>query len=297
MAAAAVLSCAVVASPRPAAAVDDERGRPWGRGTVMPSFGFGVAFGQDLTQIGVGLGASYFVWHGLSLGLGLSNQFLIWSSSFKNMYPGIEDQIPTNIFRITPSAQYVFYRSRWFSPYVSGGIGPTFFNNAGGVHGHWVAGPGAYIGLGGPVFLDVGVNFSGMFPKDRCNDAFIYEGVGGERVRLEGMCSFGWGPRIGLILAFGSRGRGRAQPSRRTAPPPDRYEPPPENPMQPEPARPQPDPWAGPDEEPGPEPEPPVQAEPPVEPPAEPPVEPPAETEREAGLDEPPPSFDPEPPP
>jgi hypothetical protein len=299
----AAVACAVVAAPNSARAVDDERGRPWARGTVMPTLGFGLGLGQDLTQISFGLGASYFVWHGLSIGLSLTDRILIYSSSFKNRLPGVEDQIPTNIFRITPNAQYVFYRSRWFSPYVYAGLGPTFFNNQGGVHAHWVGGPGAYIGLGGPIFLDVGVNFTGMFPRDRCDDAFVYQAPTGERGQvLEGVCSFGWGPRIGLVLAFGGRSRGRANPRRRNStPPPERFEVPPENPMQT-----QPDTWGQPEPWPEPEPEPEPESESEPEPESDSEPESASGPEPDSGfgpeppepvLDEPPPGFEDEPPP
>lgn len=226
--------CAMLAwsttSPAQARTTDDPR--PWGRGTLMPTFGFGLGFSPDVIQLGFGLGASYFVVGGLSLGLSLDDTIFIYSSAVKNQFPGIEKQIPTNLFRITPSVQYVFYRSYRFSPYATVGVGPSFFNNDNGVFGHWTAGPGAYIGLAGPVFLDVGVGFSGMFPPSRCNDAFLYAPPGGGTPAraFEGFCDFNWGPRIGLVLAFGGR-RSADRPSERRRPPPE----PPPSPMRAEP--------------------------------------------------------------
>lgn len=180
--------------------------RPWSRHTLVPSFGFGLGFSPDLVQVGLGLGVSYFAWHGLSFGLGVNDTLLIYGGAFRDRYPGVERQIPTNVLTITPSVQYVFYRSYRFSPYMGLGLGPVFFNHGNGIFGQWSAGPGAYIGIDGPVFLDVGVGFSGMFPTERCNDAFIYDnGMVRGRV-FEGFCNFSWGPRLGLVLAFGATG-------------------------------------------------------------------------------------------
>jgi hypothetical protein len=83
--------------------------------------------------------------------------------------------------------------------------------------GAWLAGPGAYIGIGGPVFLNLGVDFFGKFPVGKCNRAYHYEGAGGT-ADFEGFCSFGWSPRIGIVVAFGT---GRSSQRRtRPAPPP-----------------------------------------------------------------------------
>jgi len=253
----------VLATPSVAmAARDPDAPRPWGKGTMMPTFGFGLGLGREATQIGFGLGFRYFVAGGLGLGLSLSNSITIFSESLKSEYPGLTKRIPTNIFRITPSAQYVFYRSRWFSPYVHAGVGPSFLNNKGGTLGHWVAGPGAYIGIGGPVYLNVGVDFSSMFPAGKCDRAYRYAGEGGD-VQFKGYCGFSWGPNIGIVVSFGGR-------STKRAPPPSS---PPRNPM--------PDVFDAPSPA-SPPPEPPAQEVPPVEetPPVETaPVEtPPAET-------------------
>ncbi len=191
-----------------AAGVDN---RPWGRRTLLPSFGFGLGFSRDATSLGFGLGFRYFAIAGLGLGLSLSDSVLIFSESIKSNYPGINKQVPTNTLYLTPSAQYVFFRSRWFSPYVHAGVGPAFFNNRRGVVGHWVAGPGAYINVGGPVYLTVGVDFSGMFPVGKCNDAYLYRGSAAN-VQLSGFCSFNWSPNLGLVVAFGGGKRRRSAP-------------------------------------------------------------------------------------
>ncbi|MCA9710292.1 MAG: outer membrane beta-barrel protein, partial [Myxococcales bacterium] len=204
------------------------RDRPWGRGISVPSFGLGAGgFFSDVANVGFGLGFGYFIVNGLSVGLGFSDTILIYRSTIKAQYPGIQDGLPTNIFSITPRLQYVFFRSSRFSPYVSAGVGPVFFNHGGGTHGQWGAGPGVYINVWGPLYLDVGIGFSGMFPSDRCNDAWTYQSTTGA-VALD-VCSFQWGPRIGPVLAFG--GRRRAEQRRRDREPPPEYYEPADNPM------------------------------------------------------------------
>lgn len=193
-------------------AVDDERGRPWGRRTTLVSPGFGLGLGSHATQLEFSLGARYFLIDGLALGLTLSDDVAIYKDGFRSQYPGIEKRLPSNVFRIVPSLQYVFYRSRWFSPYVEVGLGPAIFNHRRGTFGHWVAGPGAYIGLGGPVYLDLGVDFFGTFPIGRCNRAYSARSTAmgdAVEVSLEGMCSFGWRPKIGLVIALGRASKRR----------------------------------------------------------------------------------------
>jgi hypothetical protein len=247
---------------------------------MVPTFGFGLGLGRDATQLGFGLGFRYFAVAGLGFGLSLSDSITIFSDSLKSEFPGLTKRIPTNIFRITPSVQYVFYRSRWFSPYVHAGVGPSFFNNRRGVVGHWVAGPGAYIGIGGPVYLNVGVDFSSMFPGGKCNRAYRYEDPDGD-TQFVGYCGFSWGPNIGIVVSLGGRSKRRAPPPS-TPPPnpmPDVFdEPVPAEPAQPEPL-PQED--VAPETEPtdevapeGPTPQGPTpEAPPPTEEPAPPPAE------------------------
>jgi hypothetical protein len=202
-----------------ARAADEGRGRPWGRRTSLVSPGFGLGLGNSATHLEFSLAGRYFVLDGLALGLTLSDEVSIYKEGFRSQYPGIEKQLPTNVFRLVPTLQYVFYRSRWFSPHVEVGLGPAFFNHGHGTFGHWVAGPGAYIGLGGPVYLDLGVDFFGTFPIDRCKRAYSASATTmGEPVEVSqgGMCSFGWRPKIGLVIALG-----RA-PKRRPAKPPAR---------------------------------------------------------------------------
>lgn len=261
---------AIAMTPTDAAAKDDDRGRPWGRRTVLPTFGFGVGIGRDFTSLGFGLGASYFVAHGFAVGLSLTDSVLILKDSLKSEFPGVNKQIPTNVFSLTPTLQYVFFRSRWFSPYVHAGVGPAFFNNQRGTVGAWLAGPGAFIGIGGPVYLNIGVDFFGKFPIGKCNRAYTYESAQ-ESVQFQGFCSFGWSPNIGIVVAFG--GGGRSRRARPSSPPPDNplpedelVEPPPPPVETIEPPPPSDAPVDAPIEEP--------EVPPPTEPPAEPSPEP-----------------------
>lgn len=209
----ALAAALVVPGPTSAAPPPDDR--PWQRGIVMPTVALGAGFGPDLTTLVFGAGVAYYVVNGLAFGVNLTDRVVIYHDSIKGRYPGIEDTVPTNEFRILPTVQYVFYRSRYFSPYAFGGVGPLFLNNGGGTIAEWVAGPGAYIGLGGPVFLDLGVTFGARFPIDDCEDAYLYAGPG-DPVQVDA-CGFGWGPRIGIVLAFGT---GRSRRQKKSSPPP-----------------------------------------------------------------------------
>jgi hypothetical protein len=281
----AVLGQAAIAAR--ADAVDDDRGRPWGRRTTLVSPGFGLGLGSYATQLEFAFGARYFVLNGLAVGLTLSDSVLIFKDSIKASYPGINKLIPTNIFRIVPTMQYVFYRSRWFSPYVEAGVGPAFFNNKRGTYGYWVAGPGAYIGIGGPVFLNIGVDFFGSFPISGCNDAFsatVRGSSGANQVSFEGMCSFGWRPKIGIVIALGRSSKRRARSAPPGNPLPETIEPLPRE--QPAPPPPREEPVAPPVE--------PVPAEPIEPPPGEPPFElPPIEPLPPADTTAPPPPAQP----
>lgn len=192
--------------------------RPWGRGVLLPSIGAGASFSSYLSTVSLGLGASYFVANGLAFGLSVSDTVFIYSRGLRTEYPGIADQVATNMVRVMPTLQYVFWRGHRFAPYVFGGVGPVFFNHGGGTVGEWTAGPGAFIGLGGPVYLDLGIGFSARFPIEKCNDAFYYDGPNAAGQVIDA-CSFRWGPRIGFVLAFGG-GRRRAAPE----PPPEPHD-------------------------------------------------------------------------
>ncbi len=216
-----------------ARAGNDDDGRPWAKGTwgVGPVLGFG--FGSDVTNLEFGVSGEYYVLHGWSFGAELSDEIFIYSSRLRAEFPGLQDQLATNAFYIIPRTRYVFYRSYRFSPWALAGIGPVFFNHGGGTAGQWVAGPGAYIGLAGPVYLSLGVMFSGMFPRSNCNAAFDYVDpmTPGTRVQFElngdgigSLCGFNWTPQIGIVFAPRAktrRERKEDQRRRRRAPPPN----------------------------------------------------------------------------
>jgi hypothetical protein len=218
---AAALVWPSVATARPFSPQPDDK--PWTRGTLMPSFGLGGSFyrggGGNLL---VAAGLNYFFVNNLALGLQLRNFSTFLPSYYKQDYPGIEKQIPTNEFSMIPGVTVMLYRSFRFTPYIHGGVGPVFLNHKRGVVGEWNAGPGFLIGIGRRMALDIGVNFSMRFPGDKCDAAYSYNGSGGNAVFF-GACGLRWGIRAGLVFGFGV-GRKRHQ-----APPPeDPYYTPPE---------------------------------------------------------------------
>jgi hypothetical protein len=190
-----------------AQARNDEQGRPFARGTVIPRLGVGFGFSPDLISIGWGVGAGYFVVNGLEIGASVSGTHLLWDQDLKATYPGIQDKLPGTLIEITPQLRYVFYRNQWFSPYAFAGVGPTFLTNNAPAPtiGHWTAGPGVFIGLGRYVFLDLAIRFSGRFPNDTCTDAFtdaFETSEGPVELEIQGQCGFSWGPAIGIGFSF-----------------------------------------------------------------------------------------------
>jgi hypothetical protein len=215
---AAVAAVAVVAWPA-AAAAEPSEDTPFGPGVTtleldLSSWGL---FDPNLTSLAFSLGSKRYLLGGFAVGLSLADTIVFYRDAFEARHPGIAAQLPTNILEITPLVQYVFFRSRWFSPYVYGGVGPVFFNHGGGTHGQWSGGPGVYVHVRGPIFASLGVGFSGLFPSGRCNDALVYQPSGSEAPGVPvDLCSFRWGPQLGVTLAFGGRGRERRS-SRRDA--------------------------------------------------------------------------------
>jgi hypothetical protein len=185
-------------------AAEDIEKRPFSRHTVAPGLGLGAGFPEDLTILTVAIGGRYFFANGLAVVLEVSNTFLAWSSAVDARFDDVTSQVPTNVVRLTPGLQYVLWRSRWFSPYVHGGVGPAFTNHGGETLGGWSGTPGALIGVGGRVFVDVGVRFSGTFPRSACDEAFVHTDTSEppRSVTVEGYCGFLWGPRLGVLFAF-----------------------------------------------------------------------------------------------
>jgi hypothetical protein len=252
--------------------------RPWGKGTLMPSFGFGLGFGPDIHVLSFSGGVSYFVWHGLAVGLNVTDTVYIYREDFKNAYPGINKTSPTNEVLLLPTLQYVFLRRMRFSPYAIAGVGPVFYNHQRGTIGQWLVGAGVYIGMGSMLALNIGIDFYANFPGDKWDKAFTWDPPGDappESIRgcalTNNPCSFNLSPHIGLVFMLGGKGKAK---SRRAKPAPES---PPPNPMEEPVAEPLPPPEPTP--EPVPEPVPEVAPSPdaptPVETPVDaPPVEP-----------------------
>jgi len=208
-----VLDLPATAAARPFSREPDDR--PWARGTLMPSFGLGGSFGsRGGGSLLISGGLTYFVVNNLGLGLTLRNFTTFLSPTTKSDFPGIEKQIPTNEFSLIPGLTVVLYRSYRFSPYISGGVGPVFLNHKRGVVGEWNAGPGVLIGLGRLAAINLGINFSSMFPSARCEDAYRY-GSGASAIVFNS-CGLRWGIQGGLVFGFGVGRKRNPQP-----PPPD----------------------------------------------------------------------------
>jgi hypothetical protein len=246
----ASLACATGLSASDAAAApepDDEaedRG-PWGRGTVMPSLGFGASFSSDIHVLSFGLGASYFVWDGLAVGLDVYDTVYIYRDDFKRAFPGIDKTSPTNEVLLLPTLQYVFLRRMRFSPYVIGGVGPVFYNHHRGTIGQWLVGTGAYFKLWGPIALVIGIDFMANFPDSKWKNAFSWDpppdpvtgddpGPGSIRgcALVDNPCSFNISPNIGLAFVIGTQPK-RAK--KKQPPPPAPVNPMPEEPLEPAP--------------------------------------------------------------
>ncbi|MBC8067606.1 MAG: hypothetical protein IAG13_04660 [Deltaproteobacteria bacterium] len=231
---ATTFGCALAVSfaPLEAGAAPDESPdpRPWSKGTLVPSLGFGASFGPDIHVLSFAAGLSYFVWHGLAVGLNVSDTVYIYRKDFKRAFPGIEKSSPTNEVLLLPTLQYVFLRSFRFSPYVIAGVGPVFYNHHRGTIGQWLVGGGAYIGLGGRVALNVGIDFYANFPDKHWQRAFAWnpppdpdtgEDLGEQSIRgcalTSSLCSFNLSPHIGLVFMLGGVGKAKAR-KRREAP-------------------------------------------------------------------------------
>lgn len=196
----ALLAALICVAPSTAHADD---GKPFGKGTPRFSLGVGAGFSESLTVVSIGASGGYFIVNGLEVGGQIDNTFLIWGPETKAEFPRINKEVPSNVFRVTPTLRWVFFRTRWFSPYVRAGVGPTILNNGAGVLGHWLAQPGAFIGVGKHVFIDVGVSFSMNFPTTDCREAFTYApDPSGPSAEVSGFCGFQWAPRLGLSVAF-----------------------------------------------------------------------------------------------
>ncbi len=211
-------------APAEAAPPDD---RPWVPGWMVPRLvlGSGGLFG-DVPRLRMGLAGEYYVANGLAVGLELVDTIYFYQAELRRRYEGLENNLPTNAFEMVPTLRWVFFRSRRFSPYVLGGVGPVFANRGVGTHGVWVGQPGVLVHLRGPLYVDLGLRFSQPFPLGRCNDATAHT-RGVEDRDLDdpaGFCSFKWQPVVGFLTPFGDRRarRKREQLEERSTPPPHR---------------------------------------------------------------------------
>lgn len=268
--------------------------KPWGRGVFSVGGGLGGQFfGDGGGSLSFGVSGEYFVWHGIGLGLGYTNQFIFLSNSFRDQYPNIEDRVPTYFGYLSPTLRVFLFRSYRFSPYILGGVGPVFTNNQAPTLGQWQAGGGVLIGLGRFAALDIGVGVSQLFTTSACergtSDVFTAAETGmaaDTRVSV-GQCSIGIFPRIGVVFGFGGKKSQDDRKSRRErkrekemegwVPPeaePEQGEPPPEFAPAPEPVEPTPveetPGYAAPAADPAPAPTPAPEPEPEPEPAAEP---------------------------
>lgn len=219
------LALVVLAAPARAHAFDDDDDRPFGRGTILPSVALGGSFSDRYGgSLLLGAGASYFVAKGFAVGLHLRNVTTFYSSSFKSQLGSIFQQVPTNELSLMPSAMWVLWRSRSFSPYLTAGVGPVFLNKHRGVLGQWSAGPGFLIGFGGSFFIDIGITFGMRFTADRCRAAYTFRDPDTGGTFANGAaCSFTWGFRGGIVFGFG----GRRGPRSYSSPSPSSSSPPP----------------------------------------------------------------------
>lgn len=227
----ALIALVALALPARAAARSDDD-RPFGRGVILPSVALGGSFARNYGgSLLLGAGASYFVARGFAVGFHLRNISTFYSQTYKDQLGGAFSQVPTNEFSMTPSVMWVFYRSRYFSPYVHAGIGPVFLNKHRPVLGQWSAGPGFLIGTGGPLFIDLGIGFSMMFPKSRCEQAYTYDdATTGTQFYNRYACSLVVGFRGGIVFGFGARREPRQSPPPPTYAPQPTYAPPPAEP-------------------------------------------------------------------
>lgn len=220
------LALVVLAAPARALAYDDDD-RPFGRGTILPSVALGGSFsGRYGGSLLVGAGASYFVAKGFAVGLHLRNVSTFYSSTFKAELGRAFEQVPTNELSLMPSAMWVLWRSRTFSPYLTAGVGPVFLNKHRGALGQWSAGPGFLIGFGGAMFIDLGLSFGMRFTGDRCEAAYTFKDPDTGGTFTNGAaCSFTWGFRGGIVFGFGGRRGPRSSSS--SSPSPSYQGPPP----------------------------------------------------------------------
>jgi len=205
---------------KPSAESQDDR--PWGKGLLVPSFGLGGSFSGGAGSLFAGAlsfggGASYFVANGVAVGLSFNNDIRFFSQSARDDFPGVEDNLPTYSGRLTPQVTFVPFRSRRFSPYLRGGLGPVFLNNGGGVLAEWSVAVGGWVGIGKRAALDIGLGASQSFPGSRCDDSWSFTASNGNVVDGRANCGLFFYPQIGIVFAIQASPK-RGRKSKKKAP-------------------------------------------------------------------------------
>jgi hypothetical protein len=136
--AALVVVAAFVSTPQ-ATAADVGVAGAFGRGRTHFVVTGGTGYAFDESYFVLGLGVSYYVIDGLNVGLFVES----WSGSDPHLY------------KVTPSAQYVFYQVPVLKPYIGAFYRRTYvdglpdINSVGGRAGVYLqAGRNAYVGAG-----------------------------------------------------------------------------------------------------------------------------------------------------
>lgn len=151
--------------------------RPWPRGTLMPSLALGASVLVDrpggTLQLSGGL--SYFVVDHLALGLSLRSSTSFLVEYVRTYHPGVEKQIATHEFSVTPVVTVVPHRGYLISPFIGVGVGPVILNHQHGVLGEFVVTPGVLLKLAKQVALTMAIEIAARFPGDRKRDAYRYD--------------------------------------------------------------------------------------------------------------------------
>ena len=168
----------LTALPASVAAQEPDR-RPWGRGTLMPSFAVGGSLLLDrpgaTVQVVGGLG--YYVADNLAVGLSLRNLSRFLGSELESAYPGVKSQIATNEFSVTPGLTVMAHRGRIVSPILGLGAGPIVMNNRLGVIGEVVFTPAMLIRVHPRVALNLGFEVSLRFPRARTRGTYEHPSI------------------------------------------------------------------------------------------------------------------------
>lgn len=149
-----------------------------------------ASIASELTLLSAGVRGGYFVRAGLEIAAELQATWLMPPRGVATRATADE---PGAAFRLTPLIRWMPLRTDSFAPYLLAGAGPTVLGRA--VLGHVLAAPGAFVHLGGRVWLDLAIRFTRGFPGARCRAAFSSQAA-------PGFCEFQFGPQLGLVAAF-----------------------------------------------------------------------------------------------